>query len=164
MIERGIFASRWLLAPAYIGLIGALAVLIAKFLQELGHFILHFWEMGANDAILACLALIDITLAGNLVIIVMFSGYENFISKMDLDGHEDKPGWQGKVDFSGLKLKLIASIVAISGIHLLKVFMEVGKYPDNEIRWMLIIHAVFVFSGLMLALMDWCAAKSKAQK
>ncbi|OYW14304.1 MAG: hypothetical protein B7X02_00340 [Rhodospirillales bacterium 12-54-5] len=160
-LERGLFASRWLLAPAYVGLAGSLAILMLKFMQELLHFFVSFWEMSANDAILACLSLIDVTLAANLLIIVTFSGYENFISKMDVEGHEDVPGWQGKVDFSGLKLKLIASMVAISGIHLLKVFMDVGKSSEMELRWMIIIHLVFVFSGLVLAVMDYVSAKSK---
>lgn len=163
-LERGLFASRWLLAPFYIGLIGALAVLLVKFVQELMHFIAGALAMGANDAILACLSLIDLSLAGNLLIIVMFSGYENFISKMDVAGHEDVPGWQGKVDFSGLKLKLIASMVAISGIHLLKVFMAVEKTPPDSIYWMLIIHAMFIASGVMLALMDWLISKAKMAK
>lgn len=163
-IERGLFASRWLLAPAYIGLVGALAILMLKFGQELLHFFTGFAAMGANDAILACLSLIDLTLAGNLLIIVMFSGYENFISKMDVGGHEDVPGWQGKVDFSALKLKLIASIVAISGIHLLKIFMDIGKYTDRDIQWMLIVHVVFVGSGVMLALMDYVSSLAKARK
>ena len=163
-IERGLFASRWLLAPFYIGLVGALAVLLAKFVQELLHFLANFWMVDANDAILACLALIDLSLAGNLLIIVMFSGYENFISKMDIADHEDVPGWQGKVDFSALKLKLIASMVAISGIHLLKVFMDIEKYTADEIYWMLIIHGVFVGSGVMLALMDYVSARAKSLK
>lgn len=163
-LERGLFASRWLLAPAYVGLAGALAILILKFVQELAHFFSDFWAMGANDAILACLALIDLTLAGNLLIIVMFSGYENFISKMDVGRHEDVPGWQGKVDFSALKIKLIVSMVAISGIHLLKIFMDVGKYSEFELRWMLIIHMVFVGSGVLLGLMDYLSAIAKSKK
>jgi uncharacterized protein (TIGR00645 family) len=95
---------------------------------------------------------------------VIFSGYENFISKMDIGDHEDQPEWMGHVDFSTLKLKLIASIVAISGIHLLKIFMEVKKYSEKEMMWMVIIHLVFVFSGVMLALMDKIASSTKASK
>jgi uncharacterized protein (TIGR00645 family) len=170
-IERGLFASRWILAPFYIGLVGALAMLMLTFMQELWHFVQQVLAsfsgdagtmLKAQDAILACLALIDISLAANLLIIVVFSGYENFVSKIDVGDHEDAPSWKGKVDFTGLKIKLIASIVAISGIHLLKTFMDIKKYSESEIYWMVIIHLVFVGSGVMLALMDNLVAKSKA--
>ena len=160
-IERGLFASRWLLAPFYIGLVGALAMLLVTFAQELLHFFANIMTMGANDAILASLALIDISLAANLLIIVIFSSYENFVSKMDVGDHEDSPGWKGKVDFTGLKIKLIASIVAIAGIHLLKTFMDIKKYTDSEVYWMVVIHVVFVLSGVMLALMDHLVVRSK---
>ena len=169
-IERGLFASRWILAPFYVGLVGALLMLLITFFQELWHFVLQVGTsfsgdatqiVRAQDAILACLALIDISLAANLVIIVVFSGYENFVSKMDVANHEDAPSWKGKVDFTGLKIKLIASIVAISGIHLLKIFMDIKKYTEQEIYWMVIIHVVFVVSGVMLALMDYLVQKSK---
>jgi uncharacterized protein (TIGR00645 family) len=171
LIERGLFASRWILAPFYIGLIGALSMLMLTFAQELWHFVQAVLAsfsgevetvLKAQDAILACLALIDISLAANLIIIVVFSGYENFVSKIDVGDHEDAPSWKGKVDFTGLKIKLIASIVAISGIHLLKIFMDIKKYSDIEIMWMVIIHMAFVVSGVMLALMDNLVAKSKA--
>ncbi len=161
MLERGLFASRWLLAPFYVGLAGTLALLLAMFGQELWHFVTHIGSMGSQDAILACLELIDLSLAGNLLIIVVFSGYENFVSKMDVGGDAEQLSWKGKVDFTGLKIKLIASIVAISGIHLLKVFMDIGKYEEYQVRWMVIIHAVFVLSGVMLALMDHLVARSK---
>ena len=96
--------------------------------------------------------------------IVTFSGYENFVSRMDLHNHEDRPDWQGEVDFSGLKLKLVASIVAISGIHLLKVFMDISKYDNDQIRWMVVIHLVFIISGVLLAAMDWIASHAKPLK
>ena len=153
-VERGLFASRWMMAPMYIGLIGALGVLLFSFISELGHLIIHAPDLKQSDVILGILALIDLSLAGNLMMIVMFSGYENFVSKLDVKGHEDMPDWLGKVDFSALKLKLVASIVAISGIHLLKVFMDINKYTDREIQWMVVIHIVFVVSGVLLALMD----------
>lgn len=163
-LERFLFASRWLVAPFYLGLIGALLALLVIFGKELVHFLVNAADMGANDAILAALALIDISLAANLLIIVIFSGYENFISKLDIDDHTDRPAWMGTVDFSTLKLKLIASIVAISGIHLLKIFMEVAKYSETNIRWMVIIHVVFVVSGVLLALMDNLSAGAKSRK
>jgi uncharacterized protein (TIGR00645 family) len=152
--EKGLFASRWLMAPIYVGLIGAIGVLLYAFAVELWHMISHVQSLSQSDVILGILSLIDLTLAGNLLMIVMFSGYENFVSKLDLKDHEDAPEWLGHVDFSALKLKLIASIVAISGIHLLKIFMDIGKYSDREIQWMVIIHVVFVASGVLLALMD----------
>jgi uncharacterized protein (TIGR00645 family) len=162
--EHGLFASRWLMAPFYLGLVGALAVMLYTFGAELANFVLNAPDLKANDAILASLALIDISLAGNLLIIVIFSGYENFVSTLDIGDHKDRPEWMGSVDFSTLKLKLIASIVAISGIHLLKVFMEIKKYSESEIMWMAIIHMVFVVSGVMLAFMDKIAASTKLTK
>lgn len=163
-LEHGLFASRWLMAPFYLGLVVALCVLVYTFGLELIHLVEKAPTLDANDVILASLALIDISLAGNLLIIVIFSGYENFISKMDIGDHEDQPEWMGHVDFSTLKLKLIASIVAISGIHLLKIFMEVKKYSEQEMMWMVIIHLVFVISGVMLALMDKISSSTKAAK
>ena len=127
-------------------------------------FVLIVPVMTVNDAIMGVLALIDLSLAANLLLIVIFSGYENFVSRMDLADHEDRPDWQGEVDFSALKLKLVASIVAISGIHLLKVFMDVGQYDPEQIRWMVVIHLVFVISGVLLAAMDWIANHAKSLK
>ena len=164
LIEQGLFASRWLMAPFYIGLVGALLVLLFSFMQELLHFITSIPHITQNDAVLGVLSLIDLSLAGNLLLIVIFSGYENFVSKMDVSEHKDQPEWRGDVDFSTLKLKLIASIAAISGIHLLKVFMDVDTVSESQIRWMVIIHIVFVLSGVFLALMDRIAASTKAIK
>lgn len=164
IIEKALFSSRWLMAPVYLGLAFSLLLLLAAFAQELVHLFHLFPAITPNDAVLGVLSLIDLSLAGNLLLIVIFSGYENFVSKMNLDSHEDKPEWQGTVDFSALKLKLVASIVAISGIHLLKIFMEVGSVSDREIQWMIIIHVVFVISGVLLASMDRIAAGAKALK
>ena len=164
LIERILFASRWLLAPIYLGLVITVAALVWVFAVELVRFVAGIPSMTVDDAILGVLALIDLSLAANLLMIVIFSGYENFVSRMDLQDHKDRPDWQGDVDFSALKLKLIASIVAISGIHLLKVFMDVSKHETEQIRWMVIIHLVFVVSGVLLAGMDWIANHAKAQK
>ncbi len=164
VIERGLFASRWLMAPMYIGLVGGLLLLLFSFTQELLHLFMAIPNVTQNDVILGILSLIDLSLAGNLLLIVIFSGYENFVSKMDTNTHEDNPEWKGSIDFSALKLKLISSIVAISGIHLLKVFMDVSKYPQEKIIWMISIHLVFVVSGVLLASMDLIAAKTKATK
>lgn len=164
MFEKGLFASRWLMAPFYAGLVGALVALLVTFMKELWHLLQSFDTITTNDAVLGSLALIDLSLAANLLLIVIFSGYENFVSKMDIGDHEDQPEWMGTVDFSTLKLKLIASIVAISGIHLLKVFMDINKTSETEIRWMIIIHCVFVGSGVLLALTDRISASTKALK
>jgi uncharacterized protein (TIGR00645 family) len=164
--EQGLFASRWLMAPMYLGLVVALAMMSVIFVRELFYYIPLIWEMSAEDMILAALTLIDLTLAANLLLIVLFSGYENFVSKFDFDAGADRPGWMGKVDFGGLKMKLIASIVAISGIHLLKKFMEIRDidaavtFGQSEMFWLVIIHLTFVVSGVLMALMDYMQAKS----
>ncbi len=164
--ERGLFASRWLMAPMYLGLVVSLAMLTVVFVKELAYYAPKVLSMTADQGILAILTLIDLSLAANLLLIVLFSGYENFVSKLDIVDTEDRPSWMGKVDFSGLKMKLIASIVAISGIHLLKVFMEIGKAdPDkvvsaSQMYLMVVIHLTFVLSGVLLALMDWLSAKT----
>lgn len=163
-IERSLFASRWLMAPMYLGLAAALVLLLISFMQELVHLFAALPNISQNDVVLGILSLIDLSLAANLLLIVIFSGYENFVSKINTDAHEDNPEWKGSVDFSTLKLKLIASIVAISGIHLLKVFMDVEKMTENNIKWMIIIHVVFVVSGVFLALMDLIAAYAKNLK
>ncbi len=164
LIESGLFASRWLLAPFYLGLIGALVILLYSFVAELVHFFLSLSDLTADKAVLGVLSLIDLSLAGNLLVIVILSGYDNFVSKLDVTDHKDRPEWQGTVDFAALKLKLVASIVAISGIHLLKVFMNVNQIPDREVQWMVTIHLVFVLSGVLLALMDRISASSKLLK
>lgn len=164
LIERSLFASRWLMAPMYLGLASGLVLLLISFMQELAHLFLALPNISQNDVVLGILSLIDLSLAANLLLIVIFSGYENFVSKINTDEHEDNPEWKGSVDFSTLKLKLIASIVAISGIHLLKVFMGVEKTPESNIKWMIIIHVVFVISGVFLALMDYIAARTKVIK
>ncbi|MBI2791342.1 MAG: TIGR00645 family protein [Gammaproteobacteria bacterium] len=164
VMEQGLFASRWLMAPMYIALVGALIILLIGFMRELYHFASHAMILEQTDIVLGILSLIDLSLAGNLLLIVIFSGYENFVSKIDTEDHEDQPEWKGTVDFNTLKLKLIASIVAISGIHLLKVFMDVNKASEQQIKWMVIIHLVFVISGVLLASMDRIAASTKALK
>ena len=155
LIERFIFLSRWIMAPFYVGLVIALAVLLVKFGVELFHFVTHAWAYDESDTILGILALIDLTFTGSLVIIVIFSGYENFVSKIDAEGHSDWPEWMTKVDFSGLKQKLLASIVAISAIALLKAFMNLDRGVDEkQLMWLVIIHVVFVVSGVFLAWTD----------
>lgn len=166
--ERGLFASRWLMAPMYLGLVVALAMMTVIFLRELAYYAPQVLTLSPEKVILVVLTLIDLTLAANLLLIVLFSGYENFVSKFDFDAGPDRPGWMGKVDFGGLKMKLIASIVAISGIHLLKRFMEIGdpKTPaadDRTLMWLTVIHLTFVLSGVLMALMDWLQARASAK-
>lgn len=164
--ERGLFASRWLMAPMYLGLAITLAMLTVIFVKELLYYLPQVLELSAEKMILVALTLIDLTLAANLLLIVMFSGYESFVSKFDFEAGADKPGWMGKVDFGGLKMKLIASIVAISGIHLLKRFMEISDletavaFGETEMFWLVVIHLTFVVSGVLMALMDWLQARS----
>lgn len=153
-LEKFLFASRWLLAPFYVALVVSLAGLLIKAVQELWHFISHALTASESDVILGVLALIDLTLTGSLIIIVIFSGYENFVSKIDESDHRDWPEWMGKIDFTGLKLKLLSSIVAISGIQLLKTFMNIKNVSDRDIMWSVIIHMVFVISGIILAWTD----------
>lgn len=166
--ERSLFAARWLLAPMYLGLVGALLMLVIVFMRELFYYGTQVLTMENEDVILAVLSLIDISLAGNLVLIVLFSGYENFVSRFDIADERERPSWMGTVDFAGLKLKLIASIVAISGIHLLKWFMEIGEYEAGtfndipQLRWLVIIHITFVVSGVFLALMDWLSGQTRS--
>ncbi|MCU0835696.1 MAG: TIGR00645 family protein [Chromatiaceae bacterium] len=160
-LELMIFNSRWLLAPIYIGLVLSVLLLLFKFVQEFFHIVANMLGSSESDVILAVLTLVDLSLVANLLLIVIFSGYENFVSKIHTDEHEDRPEWMGKVDFSGLKLKLVASIVAISGIELLKAFVNIAAYTNTELAWKVGIHAVLVVSGVLLAWMDRIAASTK---
>lgn len=160
-LESMIFNSRWLLAPIYVGLVLSIALLLVKFAQEFLYVLAKVLEPGVSSTILAILTLVDLSLVANLLIIVIFSGYENFVSKIHTENSEDRPEWMGKVDFSGLKLKLVASIVAISGIDLLKAFVNPDAYSDSELAWKLGIHALLVVSGVLLAWMDRIAAGAK---
>ncbi len=160
-LEGALFASRWLLAPFYLGIAVGIVILLVKFMQELFHLaVIGFWGSEA-DVILGVLSLVDLALTGSLLLIVIFSGYENFVSKIDHSSHRDWPEWMGKIDFTALKLKLLSSIVAISAIHLLKQFMSIrvtqhGTTPanDRELFWYVVIHVVFVVSSVLLALSD----------
>src|SRR3982750_1831512 len=149
-LEGGLFKARWLLAPFYVGLVVALGTLLAVFVRELIFSVPEMLRLDAEQIILSVLTLIDLSLAGNLVLIVIFSGYENFVSKIDVGDHIDRPEWMGTVDFSGLKLKLIASIVAISGIALLRAFLTLtdpGETLDQpRLMWLVVLHLTFVVS------------------
>ena len=161
VLEQTLFKSRWLLAPFYLGLVVSLLLLLAAFVAELVHAIptaFNLADLDPEHMILTALGLIDLSLAGNLVVIVIFSGYENFVSKINTENAEDRPSWMGTLDFSGLKMKLIGSIVAISAISLLRAFMTLTEpeapLDEPRLRWMLFLHLTFVVSGLLFAAMD----------
>jgi uncharacterized protein (TIGR00645 family) len=153
-LERFLFAARWIMAPFYLGLMLSLGVLLITFMKELWHFASTIFVAKESDVILGILTMIDLSLAGNLIIMVVFSGYENFVSKMDHMEEKDRPDWMGSIDFSALKMKLLASIIAISAIHLLKTFYNLDNVSDRYVGWLLAIHGTFVLSGLILALSD----------
>ena len=152
-LERLLFGSRWLLAPFYLGLVGAVVVLLWYFGVEFAHLV-HMLIVGEGSIVVGVLSLVDLVLVANLLMIIIFAGYENFVSKINTGDHEDRPDWMGHVDFSDLKMKLIGSIIAISGIELLKAFVNVGSLDHEQLAWKVGIHLTFVISGLMFAIMD----------
>jgi len=167
-LEVVLFNSRWILAPVYVGLVVSLLMLLTSFVHELLEALPNLLQMSSEEVILSVLSLIDLSLALNLVLIVVFSGYENFVSKIDTGASEDRPQWMGTLDFSGLKMKLIGSIVAISAISLLRAFMALSSSsePFDEVRlkWMIILHLTFIFSGVLFAVMDWVAGVTDDSK
>jgi uncharacterized protein (TIGR00645 family) len=153
-LEKLLFASRWLLAPVYAGLAISLIALGIKFFAELLHMMQVVFASSEADLVLSLLALVDLSLVGSLIVMVMFSGYENFVSKIDIEGEGDKLGWLGKLDAGALKLKVAASIVAISSIHLLRAFMDARETPNDKLMWYVIIHMTFVVSAVLLGVLD----------
>ncbi|MCF5880272.1 TIGR00645 family protein [Aeromonas veronii] len=154
MFERLMYASRWIMAPIYLGLSLILLALGVKFFQEILHILPNILEMKEVDLVLVTLSLIDITLVGGLIVMVMFSGYENFVSRLDVGDESDKLVWLGKLDAGSLKNKVAASIVAISSIHLLKVFMNAENLPNDKIKLYLLIHITFVLSAFAMGYLD----------
>jgi uncharacterized protein (TIGR00645 family) len=163
LIERLLFSSRWILAPIYLGLAAALFILGVKFFHELYHALTHVVAWTEAEVVLALLALVDLALVASLIVMVMFSGYENFVSKIDMAGEGDKLGWLGKLDAGTLKLKVAASIVAISSIHLLRAFMDAKKIENNTLMWYVIIHLTFVVSAVMMGVLDRISAGGHAK-
>jgi uncharacterized protein (TIGR00645 family) len=160
-IEKLLFASRWILAPVYLGLSLALIALGITFFAEVWNVFGHvFTNVLAHDKhseaqlVLSLLALIDLVLVGSLMVMVMFSGYENFVSKLDIEVGADRLGWLGKLDASSLKLKVASSIVAISSIHLLRMFMDARQTENDKLMWYVIIHLTFVVSAVMMGVLD----------
>ncbi|HDY8782345.1 TPA: TIGR00645 family protein [Klebsiella pneumoniae] len=153
-LENAMYASRWLLAPVYFGLSLGLIALTIKFFQEIFHILPHIFSVSESDMILTLLSLVDMTLVGGLLVMVMFSGYENFVSQLDINEGKEKLSWLGKMDATSLKNKAAASIVAISSIHLLRVFMDAKNVPDNKLMWYVIIHLTFVLSAFVMGYLD----------
>jgi len=154
LIEKLMYSSRWIMAPIYLGLSFVLIVLSIKFFQEIFHVIPNILSIKEVDLILMALSMIDLSLVGGLIVMVMFSGYENFVSRLDVDEDEEKLAWLGKLDAGSLKNKVAASIVAISSIHLLKVFMNTENVDNDKIKWYLLIHITFVTSAFAMGYLD----------
>ena len=153
VVERMIFAARWLLAPFYVGLAVSLVVLLIKFTEKTVILVANTRIHGSSEVITDVLSLVDLSLVANLLLMVMFAGYENFVARFELEDHKHRPSWMGRVDFAALKLKLLTSIVAISAIHVLEIFMNIRTTSDRELAWSLAILIGFVLSGVLLAVM-----------
>ena len=164
-LERAIFAGRWLLAPLYVGLLLALLPIMYRFFDAFWYMMTHVRGATSGEITLEVLELLDTVLLANLIIIVLFAGYENFVSKITIaEGAKDRPHWMGRVDYSGLKIKLIGTLVAISVIELLKDFMKEGTFDANREGWRIGIHMTFVISGVLFALMDMMADRHKSER
>ena len=160
-MENSFFKMRWLLAPFFIGLMVSVIALLIKFGKELFSLMSGVLTGAAEQPILSILTLIDTALLAGLLLIIAFSGYENFVSKFAIGDHEDRPGWMGKVGFADLKLKLIGAVVAISTVELLKAFLNTETLSNESLAWKVGIHIALVFSGLMFALTDYISGKGK---
>jgi uncharacterized protein (TIGR00645 family) len=163
-LEQALFSSRWLLAPFFVGLALSIFILLFKFAKEMFHVAAIAATATGTQLVAEVLSLVDLTLTASLLIIVVFSGYENFVSRIDHTRHRDWPEWMGSIDFTGLKLKLLSSIVAISAVQLLKQFMAVHTISDRDLLWSTGIHLVFVVSSVLLALSDRIANPAGAHK
>ncbi|HEX5048411.1 MAG TPA: TIGR00645 family protein [Gammaproteobacteria bacterium] len=154
-LEHWVFRSRWLLAPFFIGLLLAIVALLFKFVKSLWQLALDMFTLSPDQLIVSILSLVDAALIAALLLIIGFSGYENFVSKIGVGEHEDRPAWMGKVGFSDLKIKLMGAIVAISAVELLKAFINVDeRSPWQPLAWKVGIHVTFVISGVLFAITD----------
>lgn len=163
-LQRAIFASRWFLAPIYIALVVTLVFIALKAVQEIVHFAPMVFQVEEQGLVLFTLHLVDLALSANLVLMVIFAGYENFISKISIaKTHEDRPVWMGKVGFGELKLKVMASFVAISGINLLTAGLDVSAKTDRELKWLIAIHIAFIVSGLILGIIEYISRSTKKE-
>lgn len=153
-LEKLMYSTRWILAPIYLGLSLGLLLLGIKFFLEIFHIIPLIFTIKEADLVLTILSLVDLALVGGLIVMVMFSGYENFVSQLNIEEGKEKLSWLGKVDAGSLKNKVAASIVAISSIHLLKVFMDATNYDSEKLYWYVIIHLTFVASAFAMGILD----------
>ncbi|MFV0378114.1 MAG: TIGR00645 family protein [Mangrovibacterium sp.] len=154
VIEQFIFWSRWIQLPVYVGLIVASLVYVVKFMKELVHLIGNFSDMHENLILLSVLGLVDISMVVNLLVVVFVGGYWTFVSKIDFADHADKPDWLSHINAGTLKIKLIISLVSISGVHLLKTFIDINNISLQAALLQIAIHLVFILSALMLAWTD----------
>jgi len=160
-IERLLFASRWLLVPLYLGLAAFLLLIAVQFFREMLHVAGAMPTLDATALVLLALSLVDLVLVASLIVMVMLSGYENFVSKLDIAVTQRNLAWLGKLDAGSLKLKVAASIVAISSIHLLGAFMEAENVPNDKLMWLVVMHLTFVVSALLLTVMDRVIARQE---
>lgn len=154
LLENAIYSARWILAPIYLGLSLALLALGIKFFQEVIHVLPRILEISEADLVLLVLSLIDLALVGGLIVMVMLSSYESFVSRLDIGTSTEKLGWLGKMDYTSLKNKVASSIVAISSIHLLKIFMNTPNVAKDDLFWYVMIHLTFVVSAFGMGILD----------
>ena len=161
LFEKLFYSARWILAPLFLGLSLALLALALKFFQEVWHVLPHVFELSESDLILSLLSMVDMGLVGGLIVMVMYSSYENFVSRLDLDEKDsERLGWLGKMDAGSLKKKVAASIVAISSIHLLRIFMNISTIENDKLLWYVIVHLTFVLSALVMCWIDLLTRKA----
>lgn len=154
LFEKVMYSARWLLAPIYLGMSLVLLSLVFEFFQGVSYLIFNVFNLTESDVILRVLGLIDVVLVGGLVVMVMYSGYENFVSKLDIDDDTEKLSWLGTMDTASLKSKVAASIVAISSIHLLKIFMNLENMGMDKMHWYILAHLTFVASAFIMGMLD----------
>ena len=161
LFEKLFYSARWILAPLFLGLSLALLALALKFFQEVWHVLPHVFELSESDLILSLLSMVDMGLVGGLIVMVMYSSYENFVSRLDLDEKDsERLGWLGKMDAGSLKNKVAASIVAISSTHLLRIFMNISTIENDKLLWYVIVHLTFVLSALVMCWIDLLTRKA----
>ena len=161
LFEKLFYSARWILAPLFLGLSLALLALALKFFQEVWHVLPPVFELSESDLILSLLSMVDMGLVGGLIVMVMYSSYENFVSRLDLDEKDsERLGWLGKMDAGSLKNKVAASIVAISSIHLLRIFMNISTIENDKLLWYVIVHLTFVLSALVMCWIDLLTRKA----
>lgn len=157
-LERIMFGSRWLLAPIYLGLIVALVMLVVKFFQELVEVAPKLLAISTSDMIVELLSLVDLSLAANLLLMVMLAGYDNFVATFSGVAPESRPRWLSHTDYGTLKLKLLSSIIAIASVKMLETYLNLGNLPREQVIGYLAMFVCFAVVGVLLALMDRLAS------